>query len=518
MMRALLLALLSAATLVAGQGAGDGTIGADDPRFDRARAEIQQVMEAEGVPSVSVAVAKDGKVIWQQAFGLANLESGRSSGLPKYVATPHTPYSLASISKPITATGLMRLVEAGKVGLDRPANDYLPTAKLNGYAGSASEATVRRVLSHTSGLPLHYQFFYEDEPYREPSMDDTIMRYGILVNPPGKVYQYSNFGYGVLDRIISDVSGRSYADYMRTEVFEPLGMKDTSVHVPPDRRDHTALRYSSDRTAVPRWAPIPYYTFDHDGGSAVYSSAHDLVRFGMFHLGDKVPGQTQILSDATRAAMRRIETPAGGEQYGLGWFIGEEWTMRRVWHTGSMPGVTTILNLYPDNGLVTVVLLNVNNANARSRIAQALVAPFRPSMPLAAVRAENAARSAMPPARTPFVPTSEQLGEWTGTLRAWDRRLPFTMRVEADGDIKIDIGSIWSLLNGVSWTGDRLVGRFLGRIPTPDAGRHPHNIALDLRLRDGKLSGAVTAQTITQPMHFALSSYVELEKKPLASR
>ena len=490
-------------TILAGQPAGDGTIGADDPRFDRARAEIRQVIEEERLPSVSVAVAKDGQVIWQQAFGYADVER-------KIAATPHTPYSLASISKPITATGLMRLVERKKVDLDRPANDYLGAGKLSGLAGDARLATVRRVMSHSSGLPLHYQFFYENEPFTAPSPDDTITRYGILVYPPGTVYQYSNLGYGILDHIIARASGRPYAEHMRTEVFEPLGMADSSVHVAMTRRDRVAQRYTAEGQA------IPYYGFDHDGGSAVYASAHDLVRFGMFHLGNRVPGQKAVLSDTTRTSMRKVETPPGSsDQYGLGWFIGEESGMRRAWHTGSMPGVITILNLYPDNDLVTVALINNPNANARTRIAQILLAPHRPAQMPNVVRGDNAPRREPPTPRPPFRPTSEQLGEWTGFIKAWDRRLPFTMRVEPDGDIKIDIGTIWSVLTGVSWENDRLVGRFLARIPTPDAGRYPHNILLDLRLRDGKLSGSATAQTNTQPMHFALSSYVELRRQPL---
>ena len=498
-------ALAVVATVGAQDVARDGTIGADDPRFDRARAEIRKVIEEEKLPSVSVAVAKDGKVIWQQAFGYANVER-------KIAATPHTPYSLASISKPITATGLLRLVEQKKVDLDRPANDYLGAGKLTGLTGDAQLATVRRVLSHSSGLPLHYQFFYENEPFTAPSADDTITRYGILVYPPGTVYQYSNLGYGILDSIISRVSGRPYADYMRTEVFEPLGMADSSVHVAPALRDRVAQRYTAEGQ------PIPYYGFDHDGGSAVYASAHDLVRFGMYHLGAAVPGQKPVLSDATRTSMRSVETPSGsGDQYGLGWFIGEESAMRRVWHTGSMPGVVTILNLYPDNDLVTLVLINNPNASARSRIAQVLLAPHRPSQPINIVRADNAPQR-QPTARPPFTPTPEQLGEWTGVLKTWDRRIPFTMRVEPDGDIKISLGMFWTLLNAVSWNGDRLTGRFVERIPTPDAGRHSHNIALDLRLRDGKLSGSATAQTNTQPMHFALSSYVELSRQKAGSQ
>jgi CubicO group peptidase (beta-lactamase class C family) len=478
----------------------DGTIGADDRRFDAARAEIQRLIETQKLPAVSVALAKDGKVIWQQAFGYANIEK-------KIAATPHTTYSLASISKPITATGLMRLVEQKKVDLDRPANDYLE-AQLKGLAGDASAATVRRVLSHTAGLPLHYQFFYADLPYAEPPMADTISRYGILVNPPGAVYQYSNLGYGIVDQIIERASGERYAAYMRRDVFEALGMSHTSVHLDERTRGHAAERYEAGGK------PIAYYDFNHDGGSAVYACAHDLVRFGMFHLGNRLPEQRAIISEETRHVMRRVETPAGSEQYGLGWSLGEESGMRRISHTGSMPGVTTILNLYPDEDMVAVVLLNTSNAQARGGIAQAVIAPFKPRVTPRVVGRDEITQPPAPPARRPFTPNSDQLGEWSGTLKTWERDLPLTMQVEKDGDVKIRIaGQLQALLNQVSWSGERLTGRFAGRIPTTDAGRHPHVIGLDLRLRDGKLSGQAVAQTLDQPVYFALASYVELRRQ-----
>src|SRR5690606_12827049 len=99
-------------------------------------------------------------------------------------------------SKPITATALMVLVERGKVDLDQPANVYLGDAKLRSYVWDASGATVRRLSNHTAGLPLHYQFFYEDEGREPPSRDESIRRYGVLTAPPGERYQYANFGYG----------------------------------------------------------------------------------------------------------------------------------------------------------------------------------------------------------------------------------------------------------------------------------------------------------------------------------
>ena len=122
--------------------------------LDSLRAHIRRLMDSTGTASIAVAVARNGRIIWEEGFGFADIER-------RTPATPTTLYSMASISKPLTATGVMKLVEQGKIDLDRPANDYLGSAKITGLAGSASDATVRRVMSHTAGLPLHYRFFYE---------------------------------------------------------------------------------------------------------------------------------------------------------------------------------------------------------------------------------------------------------------------------------------------------------------------------------------------------------------------
>lgn len=490
--------VLIAAAVSAQSGTGEGTIGATDRRFSTARAVIERLVKEGDLPGVAVAVAKDGKILWQEAFGWANREQ-------QVRATPATAFSLASISKPMTATGLMRLVEQKKVDLDRPVNDYLGRGKLTAPGGGdASGATVRRVLAHSAGLPLHHQFFYAGLPYSEPPVDDTIARYGVLVNPPGSVYLYSNLGYGILDQIIERVSGRKYADFMRDEVFAPLGMRQSSVHIAGRKPQEIAERYDA------AGKPIPYYDFDHDGGSAVYASAHDLVKFGMFHLGSKLAEQKAVIGDETRALMTTVQTPPSAtSRYGLGWFIAEEDGIRRIWHTGSMPGVTTILNLYPDANVVTVLLLNTSNGGARLQITQALSdAILTPRPPSGVPRPQS-------PERGPFKPTAEQLGEWTGTLKTWERDVPLAMRVEEDGDIKVRLGSgLWTLLNQVWWTEERLAGRFAGTIPTADAGRHPHTIQLELRARDGKLAGQATAIASEEPAYFALSSYAELTKRP----
>ncbi len=467
-------------------------------RFEPVRAAIRRVMDSTGVPAITVALAQNGRITWEEGFGWADREK-------RIPATEHTMFSLASISKPITATGLMRLVEEGKLELDTPANRYLGLGKLTGQAGDAEQATVRRVMSHTAGLPLHYTFYYAGiNGDDEPTMDEAIARYGILVYPPGQAYQYSNLGYGIVDHIIERVSGVAYADYMRTRVFAPLGLTRMSVHIGPGLEPYVAQRYDS------QLRPIPFYDFDHDGGSAVWASAHDLVRFGMFHLKGHLPDQQRILADSTIDLMQRSATPPSGfGGYGLGWGSIDEFGFLRINHTGGMPGVATILAIYPSERTAVVVLTN-KATTPYERILQEILSVTFPPRYADSLRARRArARPAPEPSR--FTPPAELGGEWAGTLRTWERTLPFKLTVQPDGDVQAQIGdNAPALVNGARWAVGVLTGRFAGTIPTPDARRHPHSVLLQLRLIDGKLKGQASAQTTDEPVYFALTSYVEL--------
>jgi CubicO group peptidase (beta-lactamase class C family) len=467
-------------------------------RFDPVRAVIRQVMDSAAVPAMAVALAQNGRIVWEEGFGWAD----RERMVP---ATQHTMFSLASISKPITATGLMRLVEEGKVDLSAPANRYLSLGKLTGLAGDAEQATMRRVMSHTAGLPLHYRFYYAGDGYREPPMDLTIARYAILVYPPGQAYQYSNLGFGIVDHIIERVSGVPYPDYMRTRVFLPLGLTRTSVHLDAGLEPYAAQRYDS------KLKPIPFYGFDHDGGSAVWASAHDLVRFGLFHLKEHLPDQQRILADSTIDRMHQSITPPGaGTDYGLGWFSLNDMGWHRVTHTGGMPGVATVLALYPGERVAVVVLANKGAAPV-GQIAQEILAITFPKAYADSLRARRA--RPRPPEPPKFTPPAELAGEWKGTVRTWDATLPFTLSIKLDGDVHVKLGDqLPALVNETGWTDGLFTGRFAGTIPTPDARMHPHSIVLQLRLFGGKLKGQASAQTTEEPVYFALTSYVELGK------
>ena len=163
-------ALAAASLLLALSLCAAGNVAhAAEDRFDPVRERIRQQLEEKSIPSLTVAVAKDGKIVWEEGFGWADRER-------RIPADANTPYSLASISKPMTATGLMTLVRDGKLDLDRPVNDYLGAVKLTARIGDAREATVRRVANHTAGLPMHFQFFYAVEAPQRPPMDESLRR------------------------------------------------------------------------------------------------------------------------------------------------------------------------------------------------------------------------------------------------------------------------------------------------------------------------------------------------------
>ncbi|HEX9166603.1 MAG TPA: serine hydrolase domain-containing protein, partial [Gemmatimonadales bacterium] len=469
-------------------------------RFAAVRASIQAAITDSGIPSIAVAVAKGGRVLWQEGFGWADREG-------RVPATEHTMYSLASISKPITATGLMLLVERGRVQLDRPANDYLGRGRITGLAGDASGATVRRIANHTSGLPLHYMFYYDGAADVVPSMDEAISRYGITVYPPGSTYEYSNLGFGVLDHIIERTSGMTYADFMRSEVFLPLGMTRSSIHVGPGLEPFAAVRYD------PQGRRVPMYDFDHRGASAVYTSAHDLLRFGMFHLKNRLPGMKRILADSTLDAMHTSVHGIPNLEYGIGWRIqNDENGLRRVSHSGGMPGVATLLGLYPAEDLAVVVLANTTSNATVGRIASEIVAALVPRY----ADTLRVRRARATPPRPPAWNTPAALsGQWTGTVRTWQGTQPFTLTFQPDGDVVTSLGNQpRALLWDTAWLGDSVfVGRFAGSMPTDDARLHRHTIWLKLTLRGGTLSGMATAQTVPpDTVFYARSAYAELRR------
>src|SRR5437764_14914636 len=172
--------------------------GAD--QYDAIRQDIEREIAANRASGVAVSLTQRGKVIWQEGFGWADKKRGGR-------VTPDTPFSLASVTKPFTTTALMVLVAIKKVSLDARANDYLGAAKIRAGVGNPNDVSVRAVASHSSGLPGTFQLFPVGGPRNQPSMDDVIREYGVLVSPPNEQYHYSNVGMASVAPLVARQSG-----------------------------------------------------------------------------------------------------------------------------------------------------------------------------------------------------------------------------------------------------------------------------------------------------------------------
>ncbi len=370
-------------------------------------AEFEEILcsgiDPVSVPSVAYGIARGNETLLIGAAGFADKELG-------VLATSSTPYALASVTKPMTATAIAVLAERGLVDLDAPINEYLGDSKVIAMVGNADDATIRRAANHSAGLPMHHQYFYEDEPYRRPAFDETIRRYCRLFSPPGERYLYSNLGFGLLDYVIERVSGQSYGQFMAEEVFAPLGMAHASIGGTVGR----ARSYGGDGVAYPP------YGFDHPGASEAFGSVEDLLVFGRFHLGHGAA----LLSPENRVEMQRSTmNVSGANGYGLGWAINEDrFGLRFISHSGGMSGVNTLLRLVPELDLVIVILVNGESnlpfEGADNALA-ALIPSFRERLIVE--------RLAPKPESVKIAVPSELRREWSGFVDTYNGELPLAI-------------------------------------------------------------------------------------------
>lgn len=484
-----------------------------NPLFDGVKEMILKEIGDGTIPSASVAVARDGEIIWLESFGLANIEDGVE-------ATPETPYPLASITKTMTAMGIMLLAERGDIDIRKPVHEYVAPLELTAYRGNAGDVTVKHLLNHTAGLAMHFNYFYADEGAVPPGIEEAIERYGFLIQPPGEAFQYANLGYALLGHTISRVAGRTYEEFLGKEIFEPLGMHHTWVGGHADGPVPPATKYDTDLNPIPQ--VLPYAS----PAGAGFSSAYDLVRFGMFHLKDRLKGQERILRDASIEAMQsdRDETAKylAETYYGLGWFFKEnEGGYRVCWHEGGFGGARTILKLVPSEDIAVVVLLNGWNDPLPGRLAGEMLAVLLPDY---ARNLEKEGGSRGSPF-SPYIAVPEFTGTWRGSIKTPEGDVPVFMVFQEDGDIhflkQLDINRKWVLqnqglfdrvLNNVGISENRIYGWVDARIPTEYADRLPHVLVVDV-VRDGKkLHGSVAAVSAADRMYYGLSHYISLVK------
>lgn len=273
-------------------------------------------MKSYSVPGLSIAVIDQGKIDWAKGYGQRTLE-GRD------LVTPATLFQVASISKPITAFGVLRLVDRGLISLDEPVNSVLKTWKIpeNNFT-LKTPITLRHLLTHSSGANVSgfpgYKF---NEPLpttiqilkgQKPANTEGLR----ICSTPGAEHSYSGAGFIVIQLLLEELSGLSFSEYMRTQVLEPLGMSESYFSQPLSAG--LQVDVASGHTAKEAMVPGRWHTYPELAAAGLWSTPSDLCRFslGLQNAANGVPGA--LLSVATARSML---TP-GVEDWGLGIGLG----------------------------------------------------------------------------------------------------------------------------------------------------------------------------------------------------
>ncbi|MBN1687112.1 MAG: beta-lactamase family protein [Spirochaetales bacterium] len=337
-------------------------IDSSDP-FAGVRCRVEELMDEKEIASFQVAVARDGQIIYEEAFGWADVQRR----IPTTTSTMHL---VASIAKPFTSTALMILAERGEIGLHDPVNKYLGGSQLIAYRGDASEATIARLLLHTTGLPYGYYIAGPEVPQENIRSDkDLIDLAGVLVSAPGARYQYTNIGYGLFEEIVRGVTGENTKEFISREIIAPLGMTHTRFFKGAVPADSIATQ-NVDGGVLP-------FAYDAQGYTALYSTAGDLVRFGMFHIKAHLADQKPIVSDSGidllwtyRESAESISTRR------LGWDVQHDYGYMTIQHGGGGPGIHNWLYMIPSEKVVIALMSNAqygsSNAVLKELIASAV--------------------------------------------------------------------------------------------------------------------------------------------------
>ena len=315
---------------------------------EEARALVRADLATRGYPGIAIAVAVDGETVWSEGFGHANLEH-------RAPMWPSVKFRVGSISKSLTAAAVARLVEDGRLDLDVPIQQYVPS-----FPEKKHPITTRQLGGHLGGI-RHYQGdenFIRD-PY--PTVLDglSIFADDPLLHEPGTAFAYTSYGFNLLSAVVEGAAQKPFLDYMREAVFGPLGLRDTVADfVTPIIPGRTSYYVRDDAGRVVN-APWVNNSYKWAGGGFL-STTEDILAFANAHLDD------EFLSEASRKLLFTEQETRDGEGvgYGLGWFIRTREDGRRLLsHSGGSVGGTSLMVMEPESRVVVVGLINLTRAN-----------------------------------------------------------------------------------------------------------------------------------------------------------
>jgi serine beta-lactamase-like protein LACTB len=316
---------------------------------------------ARGIPGLSLTVAVDGKIVYSEGFGYADLEE-------RVPVWPTTKFRIGSISKPLTATALVQLVEAGKLDLDAPLEQYVPSFPKKGEV-----ITTRMLAGHLAGI-RHYNGdeFNIQRHYANVLDGLKIFENDPLVSPPGTKFNYSSYGYNLLSAIVESASGENFLAYMQKHIFDAMGLVHTAADQNAQIVEQRSRFYEKEKDGTLENAPYVDNSYKWAGGGFL-STSEDLVRFGSTLLQ---PGF--LRADSLKLLFTSQKTKSGEETaYGMGWGIRKSPSGKTVYaHSGGSIGGTSQLILYPETRVVVALVTNLSSGEWKAEEVEAVAEKF----------------------------------------------------------------------------------------------------------------------------------------------
>jgi CubicO group peptidase (beta-lactamase class C family) len=316
---------------------------------------LEGQMAYRGLPGIVVGVVADQELVWSAGFGFADTKA-------RLPMTPATKFRMASHSKLFTATAVMQLREQGKLGLDDPVSKHLTWFRVKAAGPDDSPPTIEELLTHNSGLPREAGPHWTT--YEFPTADElkTLMPERQAAFPPEVRFKYSNLAYTLAGMVVETVSGESWAEYVTRNIFQPLGMTESSV----DRNvPGLAVGYGRRMPDGSR-AVMPFIDARSMGAATgITSTVGDMAKFVSAQFRSGPRGGDRILGAGSLREMHRVRVVENNWAQGnaIGFAVRRVRDRTYVGHGGGYPGYTTQTLIQLDDKVGVIVLTNTNDSN-----------------------------------------------------------------------------------------------------------------------------------------------------------
>jgi CubicO group peptidase (beta-lactamase class C family) len=449
---------------------------------DVARLAHERVTKGE-LPSIAIAVAQHGKIVCEEAFGMAD----REKQIP---ATAKTIYAAGSVAKSVTGAAIYRLASAGKLRLDdSPERHGVHVRTYDGLGIS-----IRQLLSMNAGI--EHGWFYNYGVAVDTK--ELLQRYAISAFAPGQHFIYSNFSYGILGAVVERAGRQTFSEFVREQLFSPLHMASSGFNLNGQK---VATGYQAGKA-------VPHHTFEPEAGGGFYTSVHDLAIFGLFQLDS---GQKLIAPEMVKEMHTLENQQQRKSRYTSGWgvFHFKDGSSALLSNGRVLAGSATLL-LLPKAGVAIACLTN-KASEATDDMAFQLGDAFSSGLLNNFYSLRKEIESSQEP--QPFHTEESQRGSWIGTAITPNEKLPVQLRIVGDDQMEIKVGN--SVAIPVEHLGVHqgfVSGEAALRISLPETDGQPSEIELNLRVDRNHLVGTMRTESLGDLPHFGLPVYVSLSK------